>query len=255
MNDFKKINYKNFEERFLESDLGKKVLQDFTYITCTNNHWPSILEVAKRYNSTCRELLGNNNLNFHKPYTTLSIVTFFYLEFLQEKNPKQIYDIGCGWNIWKKYLPNIVGVDDHSPYADIIDEYNSDFLEKNYKKFEAVFSINMNFGLRKNIKNNIHEATNFENFTSHLMEFSNLLQPGGRGYLSVPALGLYKFTSDDWCKHTGVNLYNPTEMTVYLEKQILSQNLKILALDLELDLLKNHPGHDGEIRVVFETYE
>ncbi len=251
----KKINYKQFQEDFLKTDLGKQVEKDFTYLTCTNNHWPSILEVAKRYNSTCRELLGSNDLKFHKSYTTLSIVSFFYLNILQEKKPKFIYDLGCGWNIWKKYIPNVIGIDDHSPYADIIDEYNSDFLEKNYKKFESVFSINMNFGLKKDIKNKIHEATNFQNFCDHLTEFSQLLQPGGRGYLSVPALGMYKFTSEQWCNKVNLNIYNPIEMSNYLENKILNLDLNILALDLELDLLKNHPGHDGEVRVVFETYE
>ena len=43
------------------------------------------------------------------------------------------------------------------------------------------------------------------------------------------------------------------ELTEYVKKLILSQEyIKIIALDVELDVIKNLPSHDGEIRVVFE---
>jgi len=37
-----------------------------------------------------------------------SAIPFYYIEWLQEINPEKIYDLGCGWNIFKKYYPNII---------------------------------------------------------------------------------------------------------------------------------------------------
>ena len=249
----KKINYKQFNEEFLATPIGIQIQKDFTNVTCSNSHWPSILEVAKRYGSTCRELLGNNILTFKRDYTTLSIVTFFYLNILQEISPTAIYDIGCGWNIWKKYMPNIVGVDNMSVYADIKEEYNNEYVTRNYRKLEAAFSINMNFGLKKNINTGIHEATTFENLGEHLMEFSSIIKEGGRGYLSIPVIGLFQFTTDEWLSSNSLSRYDIPSLTKHTENLILNQDLKILALDLELDILKNLPGHDGEVRIVFEV--
>lgn len=249
----RKINYKQFSEDFLSTPIGKQIKEDFVHVTCNNSNWPSILEVGKRYGTDCRELLGSNNLTVKRDYTTISIVSFFYLNILQEVTPSKIYDIGCGWNIWKRYMPNIVGIDNVNPHADIIEEYNDNFVKKYYRSLESACSINMNFALRKNATTGFQEATTFENLGEHLIEFSSIIKEGGRGYLSVPAIGLIQFTSDEWFANNSLSRYDIAGLTSHTEKLILKQNLKILALDLELDILKNLPGHDGEVRIVFEV--
>ena len=35
------------------------------------------------------------------------MATFYYLEMLQDKRPKVVYDLGCGANIFKKYFTNV----------------------------------------------------------------------------------------------------------------------------------------------------
>ena len=42
--------------------------------------------------------------------TKFSASVFYYLLPLLEKNPKKIYDLGCGKNMFKPYLPNIIGI-------------------------------------------------------------------------------------------------------------------------------------------------
>ena len=42
--------------------------------------------------------------------TEFSASVFYYLLPLLEKNPKKIYDLGCGKNMFKPYLPNIIGI-------------------------------------------------------------------------------------------------------------------------------------------------
>lgn len=66
---------------------------------------------------------------------------FYILDYINENNQNEIYDIGCGINFFKKFY-NMIGIDINSVYADIVDEFNLDFCLKNQKKLSNVFSIN-----------------------------------------------------------------------------------------------------------------
>ena len=248
-----KIDYNKFREEFLATTLGQQVSKDFDILTCTNTHYPSILLVAHSHGSTCRELLGSRTIPSVGKQTTLSIVSFYYLQFLQEKNPKVIYDIGCGWNVWSRYIPNIVGIDNNSKYAHRQEDYNTDFVNKNYRKFESAFSINMSASMNKDPITGKETHITFENLADSIKEFSSIISVGGRGYFSIPAISPLISTSDDWFTSNNLTRYSMPELTEYVKKVILSQEyIKIIALDVELDVIKNLPSHDGEIRVVFE---
>lgn len=236
------INYPKFKEEFLSTDIGKKLQVDFEEITCDRRVYPSILFMKNKYRSTCRELLGSNDLVISNPKKTISIISFYYLNFLLEKNPKEIYDIGCGWNIWKRYIPNIIGVDSNSKHADILVRYDYDYIKSNTRKHEAAFSINMDAGL--------NGICTFETLIDQIYEFSTIIKPGGRGYVSFSCLGLYYFTPTDWYEKN-----NCTELTVgeVLKERLLNLPLNILVLDCEFDIFRNFAGHDGELRVVFEV--
>jgi hypothetical protein len=53
-----------------------------------------------------------------------SVSIFYYLLPLLEKNPKKIYDLGCGKNMFKPYLPNIIGIGAETPdYYPIVQDY------------------------------------------------------------------------------------------------------------------------------------
>jgi len=240
------IDYEKFASSFLQTDIGKQIEQDFDSITCTPNNDPSIIVLKNKCGSTCRELLGSNDIKVKNPNTTMSIVTFYYLNLLQEIKPNKIYDIGCGWNIWKSYMPNIHGVDTWSNYADEVGHYNSEWVEQRKGQLEAAFTINMDIGLSQ-------EPATFDNIGDQILEFAQLLKPGGRGYISLAGWALLKFTSDDWYEQNHCSPYNPTLLQQKTKEIMESLPLKIIALDCEFDLLKNMPGHDGELRVVFEV--
>jgi hypothetical protein len=249
-----KINYEQFRKEFLATPIGQQVLQDFDEVTCTNTHYPSILVVAHGHQSTCRELLGSREMKSINQNTTISIVTFYYLQFLQEKNPKLIYDIGCGWNIWKKYIPNIVGIDNKSQYADIKDEYNTHYVDKNNRNLESAFAVNMSSSIHINPDTGQGNPITFSNLTECIKEFSSIISSGGRGYIALPAIAPLISTSDEWFEDNDLTRYAISELTNYLEQKILSLDcIKVIALDIELDILKHFPSHDGEIRVVFEV--
>jgi hypothetical protein len=237
------IDYDRFKLEFLSTQLGQRVQQDFDEVTCSLTDFPSILVVRDKFETTCRELLGSNELTLTRPKTTLSIVSFYYLKFLQEINPKKIYDFGCGWNIWKRYIPNIIGVDGNSKYADVLDSYNIDYIKKHQRKFDAAFTINMDAGLHT-------VPCTFEEVVNEIYEFSTIIRPGGRGYVSLSCIGPFRFTPKEWYTEN-----NCTELTVgdNIKERLLKLPLKILVLDCKFDMFRNHAGHDGELRVVFEV--
>jgi len=96
---------------------------------------------------------------------------FYYLKFLTEINPTLIADIGCGKNLIKRYIPNIIGYD-KTPEADIYEWFDNTFLSNNIEKFDCAFSINsMHF-------------VSLLNFADRINEFGKIIKPSGRGYLS-----------------------------------------------------------------------
>jgi len=239
------IDYKKFKDEFLETSIGKQILQDFNIVTCTSNNVPSIIELKNKFGTTCRELLGSNDLIVKQPKTTISIVTFYYLEML--KGSEHIYDLGCGWNIWKKYIPNIIGIDSNSPHADVIQSVNDKWIDENYRKFKSVFSINMDIGLKSN------SICTFRNLCDQIMNFSSIVKPGGRGYIAMSVLWFYRFTDPEWYIENQCSMYNPQQLANKITDMVSALPLKIISLDCEFDILKNMPTHDGEFRFVFEV--
>lgn len=243
----KHINYEKFKQDFLETDIGKQVKKDFSNVDCSNRHWPSILVAANMRNMTPRQLIGDiNPINVAPKFNSFSIVPFYYINQLLENNPKEIYDIGCGWNIFKRYIPNIVGIDDNSMYADHHESYNAEFISKNEHRFESVMSINMSWCMGPNT-----EPTNLINLKDHIKEFARLIAPGGRCFLSISALGVLHFTPREWYNQMQLNPFDVDNLTRYVEDQLTETGLDIICMDTELDTLYNMPDHDGEIRIVF----
>ena len=69
--------------------------------------------------------VGRKFLQLHN---ILDIVPYYYIDYLIEKNPKTILDLGCGLNIFKPYIPGIIGMDsfDGMP-ADIYDFFDKEY--------------------------------------------------------------------------------------------------------------------------------
>ena len=135
----------------------------------------------------------------------------------------------------------------------IQEDYNTDFVSKNYRKFESAFSINMSASMNKTPDTGEETPITFANLADSIREFSSIIAQGGRGYFSIPAIAPLISTSDEWFAANNLTRYSMPELTEYVEKIILSQSyMKIIALDVELDIIKHLPSHDGEIRVVFE---
>lgn len=173
-----------------------------------------------------------------------SMVPFYYLEKLLETNPTNIYDLGCGWNIFKKYIPNVIGVSpthNNDNYADIHDQVDDDYIKGHENYFESVFSINA-----------LHFIPLSE-LEKIVKGFASMVKTNGkgRGFLSLNLQRMIDRTPGEFLiKHINAA---PTKHDY--EKYVLSvlEKIDVNYIILDVDLLYGiDDWMNGNIRIVFE---
>jgi hypothetical protein len=206
--------------------------RDFSHIT-----WDSHCDIYKTF--TPRQFLGDTSKNI------FSAVPFYYLEYLLETNPKQIYDLGCGWNIFKKYITNIIGVGEEDPtasnyYGDEHGRVDQNYIDSHQDYFESVFSIN---------------ALHFIPLLSmrkRVIDFISMIAPGGRGFITLNLLRMIDRSSDEFLIDTFGTL-RPTnqQFDTYVRNALSDLPCKCLVFDVDV-LNSLNDVMEGNIRLVFE---
>lgn len=164
-----------FKKEFEKSNLFFKIKKDFPFCIFRDLDMNSLLKLQS-------EMINGNHILTPRQHVSLSIfslVPFYYLQFIINNNQSSIYDIGCGWNIFKRYVPNIIGLDipgdipDQFKYADFYDKNILNFSEyskKHYEEYENAISIN-----------SLHYYP-ISKIKERIIDFSNLIKPGGMGF-------------------------------------------------------------------------
>jgi hypothetical protein len=211
-------NEKDFQDNFINSEIYAKLKNDFDLV---------IFSPAEKYQfSTPRFGFGSS---------TFSAIPFYYLNYLVKHNPEKIYDLGCGWNIFKRYIPNLIGIGAESPwssayYGDIHDIVNEDFVRRHQNYFNSVFSINsLHFRPLKELKQTV-------------LEFASMISPGGRGFL---ALDIQRMIERD---DSGYNNYD-----YYVRSELSDVNFTYEVFDVNLSTMDSYI--DGNIRMVIYKHE
>ena len=224
LQDVNPYNEEEFKKQFTKSSLYLCLLNDFDKLLWNYNTDP--------YNSgTPRQHLGDKNLQ----KTRFSVAIFYYLNFLIEKNPKEIYDLGCGWNIFKKYIPAVIGVGAEPPgredfFADIHDFVDDDYIKGHQNYFESVFSIcALHFVPMSDIRKRI-------------LDFASMVKPSGRGLITFNAQRLLE-------RDPNITIRG-NELELWIRQQL--SNLPFTILQFDMDLRKMDSGMDGNIRLIFE---
>lgn len=163
--DINKYNQIEFEEEFKKSNLYQILKQDFDILSF-DHHYVNDPDI------TFRQLVGAQNRK-----TKFSVIPFYYLKFLTDTNPNKIYDLGCGWNIFKKYIPNVIGIGTENIqdnfFGDIRDIIDDDYIKYHQNYFESVFSINaLHFYPLGKIRQRV-------------LDFSSMIKDNGSGFLSL----------------------------------------------------------------------
>jgi len=170
------------------------------------------------------------------------ISSLYYLEFLLEKNPKVIVDIGCGANLFKKLIPNIHGIDPtpNNSQADEFDFFDADFSQGHTNAYESVFSINA-----------LHFIPLID-FEKRILEFYNIVAPGGRGFIAFNVIRMVEVTDpNDLQLLFSSNLPTPDQLTQYVNTILNNLSIKFLLTEVVINDSIDE-SIDGNIRLIFD---
>lgn len=218
-----------FRERFKNSEIFNAVNQDFDTLLWTKH--PTVIDdrpsetFVGKDTKTIRQFVAEK-------YKTFSMVPFYYLEPLLEQSPGAIYDLGCGWNIFKKYIPNVIGIsaeDDNGEYffADKWDFVDDTFVKNHQNYFESVFSICA-----------LHFCS-LNELPKVLSDFVSMVKPEGRGFISLNSARIIERSNQ--IDHSTIDMH---------VRNSLPTDCKFIIIDI--DICRNGDGLDGDIRLVFE---
>ena len=231
MTEYQHYNKQHFIKQFYYSDWFKKLKEDYKYL------YSDKIDIRVPYEDqakTVRHRLNDSSIFLYS--------ACYYLEFLIEKNPQVIADVGCGENLFKKYLPNIVGFD-KTPWADVQEWFDDDFVLNHTDEFDCAFAINaLHFISLVEVKNQINK-------------FGKILKKGGRGFVTLNLKRLLENTEP----HEYHKLFDLNKKLTlddyrnYLTKELTSTDYKILVLDLVFDEVLIDDWFNGNIRIVFEV--
>jgi SAM-dependent methyltransferase len=158
-NIYDPVLFKNF---FVTTELYSQIQKDFDLIT-----WDVDTSSFSITGMTPRQYRGMK---------IFSAVPFYYIN--QIGLDSKIYDIGCGWNIYKKYLPDITGISAEPSeskyfYADEHGIFDDTYVENNLQKFDNVISMN-----------SLHFIPLTE-FTNRIHQLKKVTRPGGKIFVMM----------------------------------------------------------------------
>ena len=177
-------NEEQFFKEFTTTEIYQQLSQDYPKIYFDNTT-PYI------QSPTPRQRLAESFVE-----SGFSAVSFYYLEYLTRHNPDVIYDLGCGANYFKRYIPNIMGIGNEPPDSmffrgDISGQFDQQWVEENQGKIASIFSIC---------------ALHFIPITQmrqQVLDLASTLIPGGRAYIALNTsrmceLMRYNLPPDQW---------------------------------------------------------
>lgn len=217
-----------FEQHFKQTPLFCQLSNDFDLVYFDWHFHPTDQLIGP-----CRQWYGDRTRK-----TIFSAVPFYYLNYLTEQYHGEIYDIGCGWNIFKKYFPNIVGVDivegQTSWQPDIRCLFDDDFQKKYHTSLNRIMSINA-----------LHFIPLCK-LRQRVIDFFSLLAPNGRGYLALNLMRMIEL-DPDLCRRS------QQELETIIRGELLDIGYEYLVFDIDLSVRDSYM--DGNIRMVVQNSE
>jgi hypothetical protein len=211
----------DFKNNFLLTDIGQQIESE--------NYDMIITEELQSLFSSPREDMMTS---------CFSITPFYYFDFLLEKNPTKIYDIGCGCNIWKKYLPQIVGIDPINKKADIQDIFNDDFVLRYKNTIESFISINalhfIDIGL----------------IAEQLCKVNTVLTKNGRAFVTMNLARLVENTPSLDVDKSHLSQDQLRLLESMVRDQVTESQLNFICVDI--DFANYNSWINGNIRLVFD---
>ena len=104
-------------------------------------------------------------------HNTISAVPFYYLKYLDPDIT--VYDLGCGYNFFKPFFKNLIGVDPYHERADICEIVGPTYYKEHVSYFDALISINALHFVPINTIRKVCE------------DFTLMLKPNSTGFITL----------------------------------------------------------------------
>lgn len=232
MKNLQPYDQQKFQQQFSSTDIYKQLQKDFNHIS-----WDSHCQLYKEI--TPRQFLGDSTSN------VFSVVPFYYLQFLQERNSTHIYDIGCGWNIFKKYIPNIIGIANEEPnsryfYGDMHGSFDQKYIDMHQNYYDCAFSINA-----------LHFVP-LEILRQRVIDFISIISPQGRAFLTLNATRMIERSTEDFLLNIfGTNKPTNQQFDQYIRNELENLPCEMIVVDIDVSNSINDVM-EGNIRLVFD---
>lgn len=180
-----------------------------------------------------------------------SATIFYYLENITagiSLAGEKIYDLGCGWNWFKNYYPDIWGVGEEDPdsayyFGDEHDVVDEAYIFEHLNTFKCFIAVN---------------SLHFKSITeiSDIVENGlSMLEPGGRALITCNSTVLLSMTTEAELN----SLFSTTEPTTAQQETYIREQLDTITditwRIVDIDLTNDNDGLDGNIRLAFSKPE
>jgi hypothetical protein len=223
MKNINAYNQQQFQHEFEKTKTFRKLNEDYRHV-----FFDKFLESKYKILHTPRHRLS------------LGWVTATSWHYLNKLDPDvEMFDLGCGMNFFKPYFPNVIGIGaEDNPnqfFGDIHDFVDTDFFQGHINAYKSVFSINA-----------LHFRP-LENLRNLCINFSQMIKPGGKGYLALNTARMYdqSLKQSLTLKHLAASDIEP-----WIRDQFNDFPCDIEVFDV--DLSEYDAWLDGNIRIVFK---
>jgi hypothetical protein len=220
-----------FREKFKKTDLFEKIHKDLLIPTFTDYlTFPKRMKIKRMAEK--QDHIEPREVDIMGLF---SVVPFYYLEFLTKHNPSKIYDLGCGLNLFKRYIPNIIGVDSNplkKGFCDIVDTIDDEYIKNHQNSFESAFSICA-----------LHYIP-LSDIRKRVIDFSSMISSGGHGFL---ALNLTRMLEVDWERFAE---FSTEKLEIWVRTELDDLPFELQVFDLNFSVLEC--PLDGNIKLVFK---
>jgi hypothetical protein len=213
-------NEAEFTKQFLGSKIYNQLVDDFDVVTFKKN-FDSFRTPRQEYGEQRK--------------TIFTACIFYYIEYLTRHNPTKIYDLGCGWNIFKRYIPGVIGIAGEPEsvsnyYGDMNDYIDDEFIENHRDYYNSVMCLGtLNF-------------LPFGDFTKIVSGFVSMIKPGGRGLLTLNIGPMIKTSNK------GFEGYKTADYEQYIRTELENIDCEFEVVDVDLTVMSEMMN--GNVRLV-----
>lgn len=217
-------NKQQWMEEFTDSKLHQQLDNDFDVLM-----WEWSNDAPSPPGPTARQYWGQQYPS------SFSVTVLYYLETLFRQSNKTVYDIGCGWNIFKKYYPQIVGIgaediDSKWYFADQPGFVNAEYVAAHQDHYDCFFSINaLHFRPVSEVKQIVEEC-------------ASMLTDGGSAFITFNTTVLVAYDKEQ-------TFSSNSDIEQYIRTQLSQADVHWRIVDINLD--NDNEGLDGNVRLLF----